>query len=157
MQGEVSLDDWIRHHSTGLGWVASDGFDLHGPFDDPVDALRCALAGSDYGDFVTLSAVVERVDPVANATVSADRLTDEIYGSLADSGYAPLGGLEDVPEEALEALERDLVEAVRRALAAWRSAYPSNLPASVWRLSDDERMVTAGDLTALLSLRRKSA
>jgi len=155
MQGEVSLDDWIRHHSTGLGWVASDGFDSHGPFDDPVAALRCALAGSDYGDFVTLSAVAERIDPVAKATVSADGLLDALYDEVSD--YAPLGGLEDVPEEALETLERDLAEATRRALAAWRSAYPGHLPASVWRASDDERMVTAGDLTALLSLRRKSA
>lgn len=157
MKGEESLNDWIRRHSTGLGWVASDGFDLHGPFDDPIDALRRTLARSDYGDFVTLSAVAERVDPVAMASVSADGLLDALYASLADSGYAPLGGLEDVPEAALDALERALVEATRHTLAAWRSAYPAHLPASVWKASGDERMVTTGDLTALLSLRRKSA
>lgn len=155
MQEKETLDDWIRHHSTGFGWVASDGFDLHGPFDDPVDAIRRALSGSDFGDFVTLSAVAERVDPAAMAVVSADELLDALFDKISD--YAPLGGLEDVPEEALEALEHDLAEATRRALAAWRSAYPAHLPASVWRTSDDERMVTAGDLKALVSLRRKSA
>jgi hypothetical protein len=41
--------------------------------------------------------------------------------------------------------------------STWRSVYPAHLPASVWRLSGDERVVTAGDVTALLSLRRKSA
>ena len=155
MQEKETLDDWIRHHSTGLGWVASDGFDVHGPFDDPVEALRRALKGSDFGDFVTLSAVAERVDPAAMAVVSANELLDALYDKISD--YAPLGGLEDVPETALSALERDLAEATRRTLAAWRSAYPAHLPASVWRASGDERMVTAGDLTALLSLRRKSA
>ena len=91
MQGETSLDDWIRHHSTGLGWVASDGFDVHGPFDDPVEALRRALKGSDFGDFVTLSAVAERVDPAAMAVVSANELLDALYDKISD--YAPLGGL----------------------------------------------------------------
>ena len=155
MQGEESLDDWIRRNSTGLGWVASDGFDLHCPVDDPIRVLRRALAGSDHGDSVTHSAVVERVDPVAKATVSADGLLDALYAEISD--YAPLGGLEDVPKEALDALEWALVDATRRTLADWRSAYPAHLPASVWRTSDDERMVTTGDLKALVSLRRKSA
>lgn len=157
MQGEEALDDWIRRNSTGLGWVAYDDVDVHGPFDDPIESLRHALARSDYGDFVTLSSVTERVDPVDMATVSADRLTDELYAGLADAGYAPLGGLEDMPEEALEALGRDLAAAVRRTLAAWRSAYPAHLPASVWRASGEERLVTAIDLTTLLSFRRESA
>lgn len=156
MPGGESLDEWIRRHTTGLGWVASDGLDIHGPFDDPVDALRRALRPiDDDGDFVTLSAVIERVDPVAKLTLSADGLLTSLYDTLSD--HAPLGGLEDMPEPVVAALQVSWLEVTRQVLARWRADFPAHLPVSVWRASGDERLVTWADVRSLLARRRESA